>query len=198
MHPFQPHQILVFSPVSLVIQPQSAVHRLAYGFSLTAIRRSILADEFGDTGSQQIAAVVVCRRMGHRPAVIIECVTRPDTAVGIVEMVAVGVVVAFLPCKMCLDDRPHLPHIGRVGIIAEMPEKLVHIVEVHVIMVHLIVALGIAADVTIAVHLCTPLLLSPSEIHLRVVVGMRQHRLHIRHLTLGIGIEMSARPILPS
>ena len=84
-------------------------------------------------------------------------------------MVTIRVVVTFLPCQMRLDDRPHLLHVSRIGIILEVPEQLVDIVQVHVVVVHLVIALGIAADIAVRVHLRPPLLLRPSKIHRRIL-----------------------------
>ena len=65
---------------------------------------------------------------GHGTAVIVEGVAGPDTTVGIVEVVAIGVPVALLPFQMELQHGPHLAQIGRVGIVAEVPKQLVDIV----------------------------------------------------------------------
>ena len=112
-------------------------------------------------------------------------------------MIAIGVIVALFPCQMTLDDRPHLSHIGCIGIILEMPKQLVHIIEVHVIMVHLIIALRITTDITIRIHLCAPFFLGTRHIHLRVLRRMRNRRFYIGHLTLGIGIEMAQLTLIP-
>ena len=112
-------------------------------------------------------------------------------------MIAIGVVVAFLPCQMTLDNRPHLSHIDCIGIILEMPKQLVHIIEVHVVMVHLIIALRITTDITIRIHLGAPFLLGTRHIHLRVLRRMRNRRFYIGHLTLGIGIEMAQLTLIP-
>ena len=59
--------------------------------------------------------------MGYGTSVIVKRIAGPDAAVGIVEVVAVGVVVALLPCQVALDDGPHLAHIVLVGIVLEVP-----------------------------------------------------------------------------
>ena len=64
-------------------------------------------------------------------------------------MVAVGVVVAFLPRQMASDDWPHTMHIGRIGIVLKVPEQFIDVVEVHVVVVHLVVALWVTADIAV-------------------------------------------------
>ena len=45
--------------------------------------------------------------MGHGTTVVIQGITRPDAAIGIIESVIVGVEVTLFPFEMQLDDRPH-------------------------------------------------------------------------------------------
>ena len=78
-----------------------------------------------------------------------------------------------------------------------MPEQLVDVVQVHVVMVHLVVALGITTDIAIGVHLCAPAFLGSCQIHLRILRGMMDGRFNTRHLTFGIGIEMTALTVVP-
>ena len=79
-----------------------------------------------------------------------------------------------------------------------MPEQLIHIVEVHVVMVHLIITLRITTDIAIRIHLGAPFLLSTRHIHLGILRGMRNSGFYIGHLTLGIGIEMAQLTLIPS
>ena len=113
-------------------------------------------------------------------------------------MVVVGVEVALLPCQMFSQHGPHLAHVCRVGVVAEVPQQFVNIVQVHVVMVHLVVALRVSADVTVAIHLCAPFLFGAGQVHLGVVVGVRQSGGHVGHLTLGIGIEVGTGAVVPS
>ena len=136
--------------------------------------------------------------MGHRPTIIIQRITRPDTAIGIVKMVAIRVIVTFLPSQMTLDDGPHLAHIGCVSIILEMPKQFIDIIQVHIVVMHLVVSLRIATDITIRIHLRAPFFLGSGKIERRVLRGMRNRGFHIRYLTLGIGIEMTHGPVIPS
>ena len=198
MQSAQPHAVLKLSPDTLVLHPQATVHGLQDSVGLLPVRLSILTDYLGNAGGQPVASIVIGRRMGHCPATVVERIAGPDAAVGIVEMVAVGVEVTFLPDQMTLDDGPHPAHVGRVGIILEVPEQLVHIVQVHVVVVHLVVALRITADVAVAVHLRAPLLLSPGHVHLRVLRRMGNRGGHIGHLTLRVGIEVAHGTVVPS
>ena len=113
-------------------------------------------------------------------------------------MVAVGIEVPFLPGEVRLDDRPHLLHVGRVGIVLEMPEQLIDIVQVHIVVVHLVVTFRITADIAVAVHLGTPLLFGTGEVHLRVLRGVGDCWLDFGHLTLGVSVEMADSALVPS
>ena len=94
--------------------------------------------------------------MGDGTTAIIQRIARPDAAISIIEMVAVRVEVAFLPSQVTLQHRPHLLEICLIGIVLEVPQQLVDVVEVHIIMVHLVVTVRIAADIAIRVHLRMP------------------------------------------
>ena len=107
--------------------------------------------------------------MSHGPTIIIQRITGPDAAIGIVKAVVVRVVITLFPFQMARNDRPHLPHIGSIGIILEVPHQFVDVVQIHVVVVHLVVAVGIAADITIAVHLRTPFLLCPCQVQDRIL-----------------------------
>ena len=62
---------------------------------------------------------------------------------------------------------------------------------------HLIVALGVATDVAVGVHLRAPPLLGPGEVQRGVLRGVRNGGRDIGHLTLGIGIEVGALTVVP-
>ena len=191
MHSLQSHEVLIFSPVAEIFQPQSAVHGFQYPVGFLTIRRWILAYHLCHAGSQEVGTVVIGRRMGYATAVVLQRIACPDTAIGIVESVVVGIPGVLLPGEMTLDDRPHLAHIGCIGIKLEMPEQLVDIHQVHVVMVELLVVLRIAADVAIAVHRRAPFVGATREIVL-LVHHMRTGHRDVGHLTLGIGVEMNA------
>ena len=112
-------------------------------------------------------------------------------------MVAVGIVVAFFPSQMALDQWPHLAHVHCVGIILEVPQQLVHIVQVHVVVVHLVITMRVAADISVRVHLCAPPFLCPSHVHLNVLRRMRNRWRNARHLTFRISVEMQAGTLMP-
>ena len=78
-------------------------------------------------------------------------------------MVTVGIPVTFLPFQMELDVRPHLTEIGGIGIITEMPEQLVEEVEVHVVVVHHVVATRQTTEVAVRIHPRAPFLLGASQ-----------------------------------
>ena len=121
MGTFQSHSILILSPYTFAGEPQTTVHRLENSLSLVTIGLRGFADDLRDTGCQFVATIVIGRAMSDRPAAIIEGIAGPATAIGVIEMVSVGVEVTFLPYQMRLEYRPHLPHIDRVGIILEVP-----------------------------------------------------------------------------
>ena len=194
----QSHRILIFRPDTLLRHPQTLVHGLQDGLSLFTIGLRILSKNLSDTRCQAIATVVVGRAMGHSSSIIVEGIAGPDAAVGIIEMVAVRVVVALFPGQMRLDDRPHLAHIDGISIILEVPQQFVDIVEVHVVVVHLVIAFRITADVAIRVHLCAPLLRSPGKVECGVLRGMGYRRLYIGHLALGVCIEVRDGTIVPT
>ena len=100
MNPLQSHDVLTFCPNALLRHPQSFVHSLQDGICLILIRFWILADHLCHTCCQFVSAIVIGRGMRHRPTTIVECVRGPDTTIGIVEMVAVRVIVTFLPSQM--------------------------------------------------------------------------------------------------
>ena len=187
---FQSHEILILSPVTTMFQPQLLIHGLQGLLSLLLVVSGILAQYLGDAGCQSETPIVIGRRVGDGSTVIIEGITGPDAAVGIIEPVVIRVIVAFLPVEMALQHGPHPAHIDRIGIILEVPQQFVDIVQVHVIVVHDVTTVGIAADIAIGVHLRAPGLGGTSQSLFRILRRMRNHRLHIRHLTVGIGREM--------
>ena len=67
----QSHTVFILCPDTLLAQPQSLVHRFEDSLSLLLIRFSILTNDVCDTRGQQIATVVVGRRMGHGTTTII-------------------------------------------------------------------------------------------------------------------------------
>ena len=102
----QSHSVLILSPYAFIIQPKPLIHRLEYSFSLLLVGRSVLTNNLRYTCSEQVAPIVISRRMGHSPTIVVECITGPDAAVGIVEVVTIRVVVAFLPGQMALNHWP--------------------------------------------------------------------------------------------
>ena len=113
-------------------------------------------------------------------------------------MVIVRVEIEFFPCQMTLDDRPHLPHICSVSIILEMPHQFIDVIEIHIVMVHLVITVGITADITSGIHLCAPFLQRTGAVAFRILLCSRHRDRHIRHLRFGISIEMLHRTVIPS
>ena len=106
-------------------------------------------------------------------------------------MVTVGVEIAFLPFKMTFQYRPKFPEFSLIGIIGEVPQKSVDIIEVHVVVVHHVSAVGITADISIAIHLSSPLFLGSCHIQGTVLTGMGHCGGHIPHLTTCICLKMT-------
>ena len=79
-----------------------------------------------------------------------------------------------------------------------MPQEFVYVAEVHVVVVHLVVALRIAADVAVAVHLGAPFLLGPRHVLFRILGGMRIYGGDTVYLRLGVGVEMRAGAVVPA
>ena len=129
--------------------------------------------------------------MAHSTTVVIERIAGPDAAVSIIQTIVIGVEVALLPCEVQLDDGPHLTQIILIGIILQMQQQLVDVVQVHVVVVHDVFAVGIATDVAVRIHLRTPRLCLAGQQFLGVWRRIRDDRLHIGYLTVGIGIEVA-------
>ena len=115
------HGFLIFCPYALFRHPQPPVHGLQDGRCLGTIGPGVLADELSDAGRQLVATIVIGRAVGDGTTAIIEGIARPDTAIGVVEMVAIGIEVAFLPGEMAGEHGPHTAHISGIGIVLEMP-----------------------------------------------------------------------------
>ena len=129
--------------------------------------------------------------MGHSTAIVIQGVGGPYAAICIIESVIIGIEAALFPCQVTCEHRPHLSHEGGVGVILEMPQQFVDEVEVHVVVVHDIRAVRIAADITVGIHLRAPLFHCPRQAFLGVGRRAGDGRLHVCHLTGGIGGEMA-------
>ena len=71
MNPFQSHRILIFCPDALLRKPQPIIHGFQDSLSLFPERLRILTDDFGNTGCQFIAPIIIGRRMGHSTTAII-------------------------------------------------------------------------------------------------------------------------------
>ena len=72
-----------------------------------------------------------------------------------------------------------------------MKQQFVDVVEVHVIVVHDILAVGIADDVAIRVHLSAPRLGLTGQQLLWVRSRVGDDRLNVGYLTVSVGIEMT-------
>ena len=174
------------------------VHRPECLVGLRLVVGRILSQQLRDLCRHAESPVVVCRRVCHRPTVVVQGVACPDAAVGVVQSVVVRIEVTFLPCQVSLDHRPHPAHIRRVGIIFEVPEQLIDIVQVHVVVVHLVVAVRVSADIPLRVHLRAPFLQGPCHRLVGILRGVRHGGSHVGHLPLRIGREMAACPLGPS
>ena len=185
MHALQAHEILKFRPVPIDLcvswNPQATVHGIEDSCSLRAIGRRIFSNQLSNAANEQIAAVVIGRSMRHGPTVVVEGIAGPDAAITIVEMVAIGIPVALLPFKVQLQCWPELTHECRIGIILEMPEQFIDIVEVHIIVAHLSVIIRQLADVAVAIHRSAPLLSRTSQILGCILGRMRIDGFDVAH-----------------
>ena len=154
------HQVLVLSPHTFVLHPQSFIDSLVDAVGLSLIMGCFLghSQSFGQACSHAVGTIVESGRVSGRTTIIIKSITCPNTTIGIVETVTIGVEVTLFPSQVALNDRPNLTHILPIARPIEVPQEFIHVVEVHVVMVHLIVTVRIAADVSVAIHLRTPLL----------------------------------------
>ena len=154
------HQVLILSPHTFILHPQSFVDSLvdAVGLSLIMSRFLGHTQSLGQAGRHAVGTIVESRRVSGRTTIVIKSIACPDATISIVETVTIRIEVTLLPSQMALDDGPNLTHILPIARPIEVPKEFVHVVEVHVVVVHLIVAVRISADVSVAVHLCTPFL----------------------------------------
>ena len=136
--------------------------------------------------------------MSYGSSTIIKCVRRPDATIGIIQVVAIGIEITFLPSEMALQYGPHLHHVSPVAVVLEMPKQLVDIVQVHIIVVHLVIAFRIATDIAVRVHLCAPLFSGTSQVLFLVLCRMNLCGGHLSDLTLGISIKMTPGPVSPA
>ena len=191
MYSLQAHEVLIFRPMTGILQPQSLVHRLQYSVGFILIGFRILTDDFSYAGRQAVAAIVVGGRMGHGTTVVLQGIARPDAAIGIVKSIVIGVPSLLLPCQMALDYRPHLAHIRGIGIKLEVPQQFVYIHQIHVVMMKLVVLLRISAYIARAVHRRSPLVGTTRQV-IFLIHQMRFCNGHIGYLTLGVCIKVGA------
>ena len=125
MHPFMPHEVFVFCPMSFGWYPKLFVHGLEYLGSLRSIRCRVFANEPGYLGCRFIRSIVVGRRMCYCTRIIIECVTGPYTSVSIIQSIVIGIEIAFLPVKMTNQNGPHLASISQIARPIEMPQQFI-------------------------------------------------------------------------
>ena len=195
MHSLQSHKILIFRPMSGILQPHSFVHGFQNSISFLLIRLRILTDDSGNASRQKISPVVIGGRMGHGTTVVLQGITCPNTAISIIKSVVIGIPSLLLPSQMTLDNRPHLAHISRICIKLEVPKQLIYINQVHVVMMKLMIFLRISADIAVTIHRSTPFVSTTSQVVL-LVHEMRFGNRHISNLTLGVCIKMDTLSIL--
>ena len=198
MDALQAHEVLELGPMAQVVQPQPVVHGLQDGLRLFPVRGRVLADDLGDAGRLEVREIIVGRGVGDGAAVVVEGVAGPDAAVGVVEMVPVGVEIAFLPLVVQHDVRPHLAHELRIGIIAEVAHHLVDVVEVHVVVADLVGAARGVADIAVGVHRRAPLALGAREVVLRSLLGMLVDGRDVGHHRGGVGRKMGPGAVVPA
>ena len=79
-----------------------------------------------------------------------------------------------------------------------MPEQPVDVVDVHVIVVHRVVAVGVTADVPVAVHRCPPSFHGARHVQCGVLLRVWQRWRHVAHLALGVCCEVPVGAVGPS
>ena len=188
--------VLELSPVTAAVHPQHAVDGTSDGFGLGTIGGRILAYRLGNIGGDAVGQHIVCRRMRDRATAVIEGVAGPDAAVGVVEMVAVGVEVAFLPVEVQLDNGEKLTHRGGVGGMTEMAQQCVGIDKVHVVVRHLVLLAGAAADVSVAIHGCAPAFFRAGKVEHRVLARMLEDGGNVCDLVGCVGAEVCQRTVV--
>ncbi len=193
-----PHLVAVFGPVAFVGQPQLAAQGFEDGVGLVAVGRRIETDRFGDAGRLAVGVVVIGCRMGHGAARVVERIARPDAAVGVVEMVAVGVEVALLPLQMAVDDRKYPPCVVAVAGPCQVAQQFVDVAQIHVVVRHLLFLARATGDVAVAVHRCAPAFFCAGEVERRILPRMRVEGRRAGRLVGRIGVEMPAGPFMPA
>ena len=81
---------------------------------------------------------------------IFQGVAGPDTGIGVIEAVAIGIEISFLPRQVALQHGPHLAYIGGIAGPIKMDQQLIDEYEIHIIVMRTEVAVGIATDIAAA------------------------------------------------
>ena len=198
VQPFQSHEILVFRPMTFGGQPQSSFKRFPDFLCFLQVRERILTDFFGYQCRHSVSAVVVSCCVCYRTAVVVECITRPDAGVSVIESIVVGVVIQLLPGKVSGNYRPYFSHIIQITRPIEMPEQFVDVAQIHVVVMHLIGSVWISADISVTVLRRTPFFFRACEVQYTILSRMWDDKRNICHLTGCIIVKMSACAVVPT
>ena len=196
MYTLQAHEVFIFRPMAFIGQPQIIVDSLSYFFGFETIRFGIFSYFFGYLGRHLVGPVIISRRVRYSAAVVLEGIACPYTTIGIVKAVVVGVEITLLPSKMRFQYRPHTAHIVHISRPVEMPQQLIDIAKIHIVVVHELLLIGITGNITVAVHLRSPFLQSPSQIERTVLCRMRNDRFYLGNLRSGITVEVFPCPVV--
>ncbi len=182
--------ILEFGPVAAFGHPEGGVDGFADGFGFIEIGGGIFAYYLSHAGGHEVGEAVVGRGVGDGAAAVVEGITGPDAAVGVIEVVAVRVEVEFFPGEMAFDHREEAAHGCGVACVAEVAHEGINVDEVHVVVRHFAFLSRSAAYVAVAVHGCSPAFFSPREVEGAVLAGMLECGGDVGNLIVGIGGEM--------
>ena len=136
--------------------------------------------------------------MGNGTAIIIEGIACPNAGVCIVKPVIVRIVVELFPSEMAGKEGPHAAGVIQITRPVEMPQQFVDIAKIHIVVVHLIIAAGVTADISIAVLRGSPLLHRACQGEGCVLSRMGNGVRHVNDLTGCIGIKMRTYTVVPT
>ena len=197
MQAFMSHEVLELSPMSTFGHPKAGIQCFQYIISFLAVRCGIFPYFFSNQSSKAVGTIVISSTVSYGTAVVVEGIACPDTGVGIVKTVIIGIIVELLPGKMTSKYRPYTTGIFQITGPVKMPQEFIYITKIHIIMMHLIVTTRITTNISVTVLRCTPLLYGTSQSKGRILCRMWYRIGYLSHLAGSIGIEMRTGTIVP-